>query len=50
MLRYGNKPEKPRDLIEKIRESISGNIQYIKVGVVAAAIIIVCIVIWLFQA
>ena len=42
MLRYG---KKPRDLIEKIRESISGNIQYIKVGVVAAAIIIVCIVI-----
>lgn len=37
--------KKPRDLIEKIRESISGNIQYIKVGVVAAAIIIVCIVI-----
>ena len=41
----GINQKKPRDLIEKIRESISGNIQYIKVGVVAAAIIIVCIVI-----
>ena len=40
----GINQKKPRDLIEKIRESISGNIQYIKVGV-AAAIIIVCIVI-----
>jgi len=37
----GINQKKPRDLIEKIRESISGNIQYIKVGVVAAGIFIV---------